>query len=333
MKRKPPSIHDVAKQANVSAATVSNVLAGRTTVDRELVKRVKAAVLSLGYVADASAQRMRSSQSTVAGVLVPDLANPFFGLFVAALEKAAQRSGIDLLVASSGEDPTLEQARLKALVAWRPIGIVAIPCDVDFAARQHAIAAHIPLIFTDRIPHQPPADTVAVNNMKSAFDGASTLFRKGHRSILAVASDLRTPNIRERYEGIKAAAQASEHEIKVEVIEVGSRADEIRPLISAWINGNDDVTAMFSLTNLATFGCFSALKERGVQMPDRMALLGFDDYDWMTLTAPSISAIRQPITEMAEHSWAVLETRLRDPSGVPRNVRLPCEIVWRGSTG
>ncbi len=207
--RKSPSIRDVAVRAQVSIATVSNVLSGRRNVAADLTERVRSAIDSLGYVADLSARRMRSNPSTIAGVLVPDLANPFFALFVAALEKAALRSGFDLLVVSSGEDPVLEELRVKALVGWRPIGIIAVPCDAVFGARLHVIGSSVPLVVVDRIPKDPPPDTVAVDNSKAAFDGAMMLFRKGHRSILVVASDLRITNISERYAGIRRRRKPS----------------------------------------------------------------------------------------------------------------------------
>jgi LacI family transcriptional regulator len=331
--RRSPSIRDVAERAEVSMATVSNVLAGRRSVAPELVERVHSAVESLGYVADIAARRMRSNQSTIAGVLVPDLANPFFALFVAALEKAALRSGFDLLVASSGEDPELEKTRMRALVGWRPIGIIAIPCDTDFEARQHATAAAVPLVVVDRVPNDPPADVVAVDNYKAAFDGAMMLFQKGHRAVLAVASDLRTTNIGERHAGILAAAAAFGDEVETSVLEVGSRPDAMRPIISEWLNRTTTITAMFSLTNLATLACFGALMERGILVPKQMALLGFDDYEWMNFTGPPISAIRQPVSEMAEHAWAALAGRLREPLSQPRVTRLSCQLVLRRSTG
>lgn len=331
--RKSPSIRDVAERAEVSMATVSNVLAGRRSVAPDLVERVHSAVESLGYVADIAARRMRSNQSTIAGVLVPDLANPFFALFVAALEKAALRNGFDLIVTSSSEDPALERTRLRALVGWRPVGIIAIPCDVDFDARQHAIASMVPLVVVDRVPKDPPADVVAVDNSKAAFDGAMMLFRKGHRALLAVASDLRTTNISERYAGIQAAAAAFGDGAEASVLEVGSRPDAMRPIVSTWLNRTTTTTAMFSLTNLATLGCFSALMERGVLVPQQMALLGFDDYEWMNLTTPAISAVRQPVSEMAEHAWAALMARLRQPSSPPQVTRLSCQLISRNSTG
>lgn len=331
--RKSPSIRDVAERAQVSVSTVSNVLAGRRSVASDLSQRVHSAIESLGYVADVSARQMRSKQSTIAGVLVPDLANPYFANFVAALEKAALRSGFDLIVASSGEDPSLEDSRLKALVGWRPAGIIAVPCDVAFLARRHAIRSAVPFITVDRIPENPPADTIAVDNTKAAFDGATMLFRKGHRSLLVVASDLRTANIRERYEGIVASAAAFGSSVDVSVLEVGTQPDAMRPLISDWLSRGTEATAMFSLTNLATFGCFSVLSERCVPMPEKMALLGFDDYMWMGVTSPAISTVRQPVFEMAEYAWATLMARLREPSLPPRAVRLSCEMIARGTTG
>jgi DNA-binding LacI/PurR family transcriptional regulator len=124
MNNKLPSIRTVASLAGVSTATVSNVLNARRSVAPELAERVRAAVADLGYIADLGASRLRSRKSSIAGVVIPDLANPFFGAFVAALEQSARRDGFDLLIVSAGDDPAQEAARLRTLLTWRPAGLI-----------------------------------------------------------------------------------------------------------------------------------------------------------------------------------------------------------------
>ncbi|HVL20630.1 MAG TPA: LacI family DNA-binding transcriptional regulator, partial [Amaricoccus sp.] len=124
-----PSMRVVAEAAQVSVATVSNVLNGKTTVAPEIAERVRAAVESLGYVRDNRAARLRSGKSRLVGLIVPDLTNPMFASFVSTLEDLARLDRYDLVVVSSRNDPTEEAERLGKIREWRPAGLIVLPCD------------------------------------------------------------------------------------------------------------------------------------------------------------------------------------------------------------
>ena len=130
-----PSIRLVAERARVSVATVSNVLNDKPTVSPEIVARVRQTVKELGYVVDISASRLRSGQSRLAAVVVPDLANPMFATFVSTLENAARLDGFDLVVVSARNSTAEEADRLLNLRAWRPAGLIIIPCDGRLLSR------------------------------------------------------------------------------------------------------------------------------------------------------------------------------------------------------
>ncbi len=231
MTGKLPSIRTVASLAGVSTATVSNVLNARRSVGPALAARVHAAVAELGYIADLGASRLRSRRSTVVGVLVPDIANAFFGAFVAVLEGAARREGYDLLAVSSGDDPVQEAARLRALLTWRPAGVILIPCDDRLPGREVARAAGVPLIAADRIPLGGPLDLVAVNNRQAAAEVAQHLIAGGRRHILAVAARASISNVAERIAGARAAARAAG--ATLEVLEVGFTLADSRARLAA----------------------------------------------------------------------------------------------------
>jgi len=199
MSVKLPSIRTVASRAGVSTATVSNVLNARRSVAPELVARVEKAVAELGYIADGSAARLRSRKSSVTAVMVPDIANPFYGAFVSVLEKTAREDGYDLLVVSSGGDAIQETARLKALLTWRPAGIIVVPCDDTLAGRQIARAAGVPIVVADRIPVEPDFDVVAVDNRQMAAAVTFHLLERGHRHILVAAHSLAVPGPKWRF--------------------------------------------------------------------------------------------------------------------------------------
>ncbi len=330
-----PTIHDVARAAGVSPATVSNVLTGRRRVDPELAGRVLAIVDELGYRRDVAASALRSTQRTVVGAIVPELRNPFFAQLVDRLEREARRSGRRLLVASSGGDQAEETRQVEALTAWRPAGVIAVPCDGCFPARKLLERENIPFVVLDRpLNDGATADTVAVDNVAGACEGAQRLLEAGHRSILVVVASIEIGNIRERLVGIDSAV-ADVPGARSEVIEAGVELTDIAAAIAARLTREPRPTAIFALNNVLTLGTLKATAELGLDIPEDISLLGFDDYDWMEVFRPPLSAIRQPVAEMAHAAWdrlAVL-TGAEPEKGASEtcHVRLPCSLVWRGS--
>jgi DNA-binding LacI/PurR family transcriptional regulator len=322
---KLPSIRTVASRAGVSTATVSNVLNARRSVAPELADRVRSAVAELGYIADLGASRLRSRKSAVAGVVVPDLANPFFGEFVAALEHAARRDGYDLLIVSAGDDPAQEAARLRTLLTWRPAGLIIVPCGNEVGGLDAALAARVPVVAADRFPLGAAIDVVAVDNRAAAADVTRHLIAGGRRHSLAAAADMSIGNIRERCEGIRLAAGA---EAEVEVLAVGHTLAESRARLTERLTRGLPPDALFTLNNVATHGALGALAAAGLHMPRDIALVGFDDAEWMRAVSPPLTAVRQPVELLGREAWA----RLGGDASPPREVRLACTLEIRDSS-
>jgi DNA-binding LacI/PurR family transcriptional regulator len=329
--QKLPSIRTVAHHAGVSTATVSNVLNARRSVAPHLAARVHAAVAELGYIADVGAARLRSRKSSVVGTLVPDIANPFFGAFVAGLEGAARRDGFDLLAVSSGRDPAQETARLRALLTWRPAGLIIIPCDDALNARSLPAAMHIPVVAADRIPSDPDFDVVAVNNREMAACVARHLLEQGHRQILIVTSSLTISNIRERWAGVRDAVQENSS-VEAELVEVGFTLAGSRAHLDARLAGSRMPTAILSLNYTATLATLGAAAARGLSMPGDLALAGFDEDEWMRVVVPRITAVRQPVEDLAQAAWRRLMARVAGDDTPPREVRLACSFEVRESS-
>lgn len=326
---KIPSIRTVASRAGVSTATVSNVLNARRSVAPELAERVRAAVAELGYIADVGASRLRSRKSAVAGVLVPDLANPFFGEFVAALEQAARGDGYDLLIASSGDDVAQEAARLHTLLTWRPAGLIVIPCGSTIGGLDAAAGARVPLVAADRFPAGPAIDVIAVDNRAAAADITRHLIAGGRRHVLAAAGSLAIGNVVERCEGIRDGAR---HAAEVELLEVGHTLAESRARLAARLSGGLPPDAVFALNNVATLGALGALAASGLRVPQDVALASFDDEEWMRAVSPPLTAVRQPIDALARGAWQRLTARIAGDASPPQQIRLPCTLEIRDSS-
>lgn len=330
MTNKLPSIRTVAARARVSTATVSNVLNARRSVAPELVARVRAAVAELGYIADVNASRLRSRRSNVAGLMVPDLANPFFGTLATVIEAAARRDGYDLMIVSSGDDPAQETARLRALLTWRPAGLIVVPCDGTLAARDVAQAAGVRMVTVDRLPTEPGLDVVAVDNRAAAAAVARHLLETGRRHILAVAAHAAIPNITERCAAARAVAEAAG--ARLEVLEVGFTLADSRANIARRLAEAPLPDALFTLNNVATLGALDALRAVGLAVPGDVALVGFDDAEWMHVASPPITAVCQPLARMGEAAWARLIARIGGDTSPPQELRLPCTLELRASS-
>lgn len=324
---KPPSIRTVAERAGVSTATVSNVLSGKTTVTAALAERVRAAVADLGYVADATASRLRSGKQALAGVVVPDLGNPFFGAFVSKLETVARRDGFDLLTVSSNNDPVQEAERLSQIRSWRPAGLIVIPCDGALTARRPR-GSHLPIVAVDRIPDDGAFDLIAVNNRAAAGAVASHCAEQGLRTCLVAGNTLAISNIRERYDG--AVAEAGP--MRIEVLEVGFKPDVVRQKVRSRLERGPLPDVFFALDHVTSLVGYMAIAELGLSIPNDLAFASFDETEWMRLVTPGVTAVRQPIESMAEAAWRRLKGRIAGDTKPVDALRLDCSLEIRGST-
>ncbi len=335
-----PSIRRVAQRAGVSTATVSNVLTGSRPVTPALAARVQAAVSELGYIADGGASRLRSRRSAVIGMLVPDIGNPFFANLAAAVEVLARRDRFDLLLASSGEDPAEQCDRMRALRAWRPAGLIVVPCDDAMTAGQLARDAGVPMVAVDRVPATGGAwaeawgiDVVAVDNDLASRQVARHLFDLGHRRLLVLASQLAIGNVVERCAGIQAEAAARGPGVSVEILEAGFGLAASRAALGRRLSAPLLPTALFTLNGLATLAALEALTAQGLAVPEDIALVGFDDPAWMAVVSPPISAVRQPLAQMADVAWSRLRARIAGEGGPAQQIRLACSFEIRASSG
>jgi LacI family transcriptional regulator len=332
MIEKTHSINDVAKMAGVSPATVSNVLTGRKRVSAKLVKKVAAAVKELDYRADPRGSMLRSGEARVIAVLVPDLDNPFFTSVVSAVEQCLGPEAYEVIVASSHGEDEVEKSKLKAILAWRPAGLVVVPCSDDFPGRELIESSPTPYVIADRVTDNLVADTVSSDNEDAGAIGARHLIDLGHRDILIAASSLRLANIRQRCSGA-AEAMRSRSLPEPAIVELGFSIDEASARLSKWFDENPPPTAIQALTNFTTLSVLTALAERGLRMPHDISLIGFDDYAWMRARATPLTAIFQPVREMGRALWETLSARIKGDPSPAKHILLPCELRVRASTG
>lgn len=330
--RKRPSIKDVAEKAGVSTATVSHVFSGKKHVNDKLVRRVRRAADDLGYAVDRVASQLRSGRARVIAVLVPDLEDLFLNRFVSCIEARAEGAGYEVIVSCSRDDPALEVSRLRALMAWRPAGVVAIPCRDRFSDDVSDMFAGTPIVGADRIrPSDAPFDTVTIDNFSSGRKTAEHLVARGARSILVVASMVDLFTAKERVRGAREVVDGIDG-ATLAVLEIGAEPSKGAACLGAWLASHPKPDAIVGLTNVTTLASLSALAQAGLDAPDDVLLVGYHDSLWMTARKKPVTTVAQPVDEVARCAWDRLTQRMAGETAPVQNIMLSPTLIERAST-
>lgn len=330
MNKRPVSIKQVAGAAGVSTATVSNVFSGKKPVKPELAQLVRNVAAKLGYRINRSASNLRSGESRVIAVLVPDLSDPFFTSLVTELEGRAQTEGYDLIIANAQDDVNIQRRRINALLSWQPAGMVIVPCSDEVPEQVDLARDELPIVVADRGAKATGFDTVRIDSLDAGHIAGRHLVELGHRDVLIVASDLGLQAIRERCNGARKPLEAAG--AHVDVIEVGPVPMQATEKLIRWLERNPVPTAIFAVTDMTTLSSLSALADRKLEVGDDVSVLGFDDYPWMTARRTPITAVHQPIEDIADNIWGTLSRRLSGDTGASTHIELQCTLNVRAST-
>ena len=319
--------------ANVSPATVSNVMNGRRPDNDEIAQRVKKATEVLGYHPTRAAANLRSGKVPIIAVLVPEIENPFFSSVVGNVEALAGENGYEIIVASSGEDETTEASRLKAMLAWQPAGLFVIPTRDDFPSRKLVEASGVPYVVIDRTSKPLFADAVSVDNRSAGRLAVNHLVDIGCQRILIAASSLSTNNMHERCAGAQEAARARGlGKYQIQIFEAGTSHPNATEILVQYLSRDKRPDAILAMTNKLTLNALSATIANEIVIPEDLALVGFDDYEWMSARKTPITAISQPVISIVEAAWRQLSHRIAGDEGMPISVAFECELHERAST-
>ena len=335
--KKRATIHDVARQAGVSAATVSKILNGVTTVKQPNVDSVMAAIAELGYRADPVASELRQGQRRLIAAIVPELNNPFFGALLSGIEDAAEKAGYKVMFGTSRESEEREIDVIRRMHDWRVSGAIVVPVQSE-RGRGAALLGDLGVtsVLLDRVSASSAFDTVTADNFRASADVAQYLADQGHRHILVHCATATSEAVRMRVEGFTSHMRSIDVGIQVDVLLHDADQQDKRAALSQHWDGysaRNMPTAVFSLSQHSTLVVLSELRRRKIAVPDQVALVGFDDADWMRTTWPSITAVAQPVEIMAKQAVAALLARLEnDGDGYPVQHLERCVLNIREST-
>ncbi|QGQ18343.1 substrate-binding domain-containing protein [Cellulomonas sp. JZ18] len=332
------TLSDVAREAGVSLATASRAINGSAnrTVRPDLRERVLAAAERLRYTPDANAQAMARGRTTSLGLVVHDIADPYFSSIAAGVTRAADRAALQVTLASTQHEPAREVELVRLLQRQRARAIVVAggrhDDDAENAAMRDALADFRAAGGAVALVGQPVlgVDTVAVDNAAGADALARALHARGYRrpGVLGGPQDHLTA--RERRDAFAAAFAELGAPVEPAHVVPGDFTHEggeaaMRELLQV----GPDVDVVFAVNDVMALGALAAARELGVRVPEDVALAGFDDIITLRDVVPPLTTVRVPLVDVGV---LATELALEEHAGAPRVRAVPTEVVLRAST-
>jgi DNA-binding LacI/PurR family transcriptional regulator len=326
-------IEDVARRAGVSTATVSRVLSGKPYVSDALRERVLETIRELNYRPSRVARSLRVQRSSIIGLIISDIQNPFFTSVVRAVEDVAQQRQYSVFLCNSDEDFDKEMMYIELMLAEHVAGMIVSPTASSNAIYQRLVEMSVPIVAIDRRVEDVPMDMVVGDNVAAARAVVTHLIENGFRRIGAVLGVPDASTGAERYRGYQEALQAHGLPLLPELVRNGPpRSPNGYALTMDLLQQAEPPDAIFTGNNLLTVGAMRAIHELGLHIPDDIGLAAFDEMEWMFLVKPALTVVMQPTYEMGRQAAELLLERIADPDRPPQQVVLQPTIKVRESS-
>ncbi|MFJ6077201.1 LacI family DNA-binding transcriptional regulator [Pseudarthrobacter sp. NPDC092419] len=327
-----PTVRDVAALAGVSPMTVSRTMAGGHNVRPEVQERVRAAVEQLGYRPNQNARNTRLRKPTgLIGVAVTNLANPYYGQFALGIEEVAAAHGRQIVMGTSGGDPSREE-RLMAEFADRQLeGVILVPAAREEKSKSVPGAGALPIVLATRTVSGADFDAALVDDVNGAAAGTAALLAQGHRRIGFLGDLAGTSTAQRRYEGFRQALEKAGADFDEGLLAAVRDTGMAAAAVSRQLAGPHPPTAFFSANNRTTVGALRAIcewREKG-RMDARgvPALASFDDVELADLLGIPLTVMSHDPRRLGAAAATMLFERLdgaAEPG--PRVVQLPVAV-------
>ena len=322
--------HDVARFAGVSQATVSRALRGDPRVSAATQDRVRRAAEALNYVPSEAGRSLSTHTTRRIGVLVSDLANPFYPYLIGPLHDELEQHGYRMMLLTERSDTALAT---EGLLDHSIDGAVLTTATSGSALPDALRRKQVPFVFLNRVDGRDGADSAVVDNERGGRMAAAELVELGHRKIALLGGSPDTSSGRDREQGFVAGLADAGIALPASRIRRGPYDfDTGYQGLAELLDADADVTAVFCGNDVVAIGAYNAALREGLRVPDDLTLVGFDDLPMASWEAFSLTTLRYDLPEMARTSARLLVERLAGKAtGAARQVAFAPELVRRGT--
>ncbi|MBA7486656.1 HTH-type transcriptional regulator DegA [subsurface metagenome] len=306
------TLKDVARKAGVSVSVASRALGSYGYVSRESQKKVLGAAEKIGYQSDYIAKGLKTQQTYTIGLIISDITNSWFTPVVRAIEDVAEQNGYNLILCNSDENPRKEIKYLEVLYGKRIDGLIIAVTGRNPPYLKRLVRSGLPVVLLDRKIKGLPATEVSIDNEYGAYEAVNHLIKLGHQRIGIINGLSRTTVGEDRFRGYKKALEDNDLPLDPSLIKYGDfRMEKAKKATQEFIKMKNRPTALFVANNVMVMGAFKTLRKNKVKIPQEMALVGFDDPEWASLTEPPLTAVRQPTYSIGTMACQALLQRIR----------------------
>ena len=326
-----PSLRDIAKQANVSVGTVSNVLNRPAQVSEEKRARVRDAIDMLGFVPNAQMKNGKRNTKAI-GLILPLSDNPFYTELAQGVEDAVAKGGLSVLMGYSREDESIEFRIMSSMVEAGFKGIIVTPVGPRNQVFEKYIEKNIRVGYISQTDDEPEQCSVSIDQVRGGYIGLEYLYNLGHRKILWISGPAHHHQSNQRYVGIRQAAT----DLGVELIVMNSPSldfisgEQMAPKILALPEMPD---AIFAGNDALALGVMNYLLKEGIKIPDQVSILGFDNVAYAESAIIPLSTVSQTPYQlgytMGEQMLGEIDAK---PGHLHQHVVFQPQIVARSST-
>ena len=330
-----PNIRDVAKRAGVAPITVSRYINNSGYCSLEARERIKTAIAELGYIPNRLASGLRSKRTNTLALVLTDITNPFFTTIARGVEDTASDAGYTVIFCNTDESVSEEQKYLHMLLEQRVDGILLVPALSTSDSVSFIQAHNTPIVVLDRRVSGVKVDVVRCDSEVGAYDLTRLLLSLGHRHIGILSGPKGVSTAEDRVAGCDRALQ--EADIDYHGVQkyhgLFTQQSGYEMALQALAN-SPKLTALFAANNFIAIGALKAMQDRGVRVPEEVALVAFDDLPPALVTFPFLTVAAQPAYEMGRKATHLLLAKISaSVADEFQEFILPAEIVVRQSSG
>ncbi|UFH53519.1 LacI family DNA-binding transcriptional regulator [Spirosoma sp. KNUC1025] len=337
MKSHQTTIIDIARQLNLSNATVSRALTGHPHVNADTRRRVLELAEQLNYQRNQVAISLLTNQTHTVGIMVPEFISYFFPKVIIGAQEALAEAGYNVVICHSNESYETEVTNARALLASRVDGLIVSHTKEtrNFDHFRQFQRQGTPVVFFNRVCEDMDVSKVVVDDYAGAFEAVEHLILTGRRRIAHLAGPNTLPNSRNRLNGYRDALLR--HGIPIEqdlIISYDLTLEKANIYVNHLLNLAQPPDALFAINDPTAIEALTVIKGRGLRVPDDVAVVGFSNDPLAALVEPGLTTVVQPVHEIGQQAARLLVEQLtdRDVDVAPKTVILPTYLVVRGST-
>ncbi|WP_003542274.1 LacI family DNA-binding transcriptional regulator [Desulfotomaculum nigrificans] len=330
------TIKDIAKKAGVSYATVSRALNNRPEVNEKTRREIQKLAEEMGYKPNALARGLVTKETKTLGLIIPDITNPFFPEVARGVEEAAAQAGYNVFLCNTNWLAAKEETYLEVLEEKRVDGLILASVAKDCDVVKRVIKRGTPLVLVNRVLKDVDAHYVVIDNNKGSFQVVEHLLGLGHRIIGFIGGLAHVEATRERLQGYRLALASAGIPVDEDLIRLGTFKKEsgYENTISLMKDCKKKPTAIFAANDVLALGVIQAVQDCGLQVPEDVAVIGFDDIPFAAYAEVSLTTVAQPKYTMGEMAAKILIEEIKEgPSKEKKHVVLQPKLVIRKSSG